>query len=330
MADDLQSANIQQSCICLCFHWVKTFWKSAGMLNLVQSLASSFRRLLSFKGIRPRARPSGWKLNGRGLIIPAVAYAVLLFVLYTVDLISLIESHDLSAHLYADDTQVHGLCRPAGVALNFSVFLSNLEAALLPRKYWLIGWLILLMFTRQWMRVVCLDQFLGDIALTDEDVELVRQRHWRHQTTTTFTTTTTTATPHASRQTDANTVGYQRRPHRRHRSGWSQVRKIGSKKNCFWILKFLKKIHKCTFGCLGFDIFCNLRHSSSWISYFNRSSCIWRHIIQSTKKRRDMEIGERWVECPSLVLKIRVASSCTLNPKHLKTWKPDKVKTVFP
>jgi len=32
----------------------------------------------------------------------------ILFVLYTVDLISLIESHGLSAHLYADDTQVYG------------------------------------------------------------------------------------------------------------------------------------------------------------------------------------------------------------------------------
>ena len=40
----------------------------------------------------------------------------MLFVLYTVDLISLIESHGLSAHLYADDTQVHGFCQPAGVA----------------------------------------------------------------------------------------------------------------------------------------------------------------------------------------------------------------------
>ena len=28
----------------------------------------------------------------------------ILFVLYTVDLLSLIESYDLSAHLYADDT----------------------------------------------------------------------------------------------------------------------------------------------------------------------------------------------------------------------------------
>ena len=32
----------------------------------------------------------------------------ILFVLYTLDLLSLIESHSLSPHLYADDTQVYG------------------------------------------------------------------------------------------------------------------------------------------------------------------------------------------------------------------------------
>jgi len=37
----------------------------------------------------------------------------ILFVLYTADLLSLIESYDLSAHLYADDTQVYGSCAPA-------------------------------------------------------------------------------------------------------------------------------------------------------------------------------------------------------------------------
>ena len=39
----------------------------------------------------------------------------ILFVLHTVDLISLIESHGLSTHLYADDTQVYGSCRSADV-----------------------------------------------------------------------------------------------------------------------------------------------------------------------------------------------------------------------
>ena len=38
-----------------------------------------------------------------------------LFVLYTVELISLIERHGLSPHLYADDTQVYGSCPPAAV-----------------------------------------------------------------------------------------------------------------------------------------------------------------------------------------------------------------------
>jgi hypothetical protein len=39
----------------------------------------------------------------------------LLFVLYTVDLPSLIEQHGLTPHLYADDTQVYGFCRPSEV-----------------------------------------------------------------------------------------------------------------------------------------------------------------------------------------------------------------------
>ena len=38
-----------------------------------------------------------------------------LFVMYTVDLVSLIESHSLSPHLYADDTQVYGSCSLAAV-----------------------------------------------------------------------------------------------------------------------------------------------------------------------------------------------------------------------
>ena len=38
-----------------------------------------------------------------------------LFVFYTVELISLIERHGLSPHLYTDDTQVYGLCPPAAV-----------------------------------------------------------------------------------------------------------------------------------------------------------------------------------------------------------------------
>ena len=47
-----------------------------------------------------------------------------LFILYTVDLIELIERHELSAHLYADDTQVYGSCRPADVT-SFSAMLTR-------------------------------------------------------------------------------------------------------------------------------------------------------------------------------------------------------------
>ena len=39
----------------------------------------------------------------------------ILFVLYTADLPSVVQRHDLSPHLYADDTQVYGSCRPADV-----------------------------------------------------------------------------------------------------------------------------------------------------------------------------------------------------------------------
>jgi hypothetical protein len=38
-----------------------------------------------------------------------------LFVLYTADLIRLIERHSLHPHLYADDTHVYGSCSPADV-----------------------------------------------------------------------------------------------------------------------------------------------------------------------------------------------------------------------
>ena len=39
----------------------------------------------------------------------------LLFILYTADLIDIIEAHGLHPHLYADDTQIQGSCRPDSV-----------------------------------------------------------------------------------------------------------------------------------------------------------------------------------------------------------------------
>jgi len=49
-----------------------------------------------------------------------------LFILYTADLIrliSLVERHGFHPHLYADDTQIYGSCRPSDVA-DFQVRLS--------------------------------------------------------------------------------------------------------------------------------------------------------------------------------------------------------------
>jgi len=43
------------------------------------------------------------------------------------------------------------------------------------------------------MFVAAADQFMGDIALTDEDVDVARQRRWRHQAAD---IQLTTASPH--------------------------------------------------------------------------------------------------------------------------------------
>ena len=39
----------------------------------------------------------------------------ILFITYTADLVSVIEQHGLSPHLYADDTQIYGSCPPSNV-----------------------------------------------------------------------------------------------------------------------------------------------------------------------------------------------------------------------
>jgi len=39
----------------------------------------------------------------------------ILFIMYTADLVSLIQHHCLSLHLYADDTQIYGACAPSDV-----------------------------------------------------------------------------------------------------------------------------------------------------------------------------------------------------------------------
>jgi len=40
----------------------------------------------------------------------------ILLILHTADLVGLVEWHGFQPHLYADDTQVYGSCRPSAVA----------------------------------------------------------------------------------------------------------------------------------------------------------------------------------------------------------------------
>jgi len=39
----------------------------------------------------------------------------ILFIMYTADLVSVVEQHGLSPHLYADDTQIYGFCPSSDV-----------------------------------------------------------------------------------------------------------------------------------------------------------------------------------------------------------------------
>jgi Reverse transcriptase (RNA-dependent DNA polymerase) len=50
----------------------------------------------------------------------------LLFILYTFDLVQLIEDHGMAPHLYADDTQVSGSCHPS----NLNAFSSSISDCL--------------------------------------------------------------------------------------------------------------------------------------------------------------------------------------------------------
>jgi hypothetical protein len=57
----------------------------------------------------------------------------LLFILYTTDLIQLIEGQGMAPHLYADDTQVNGSCRPSSVG----AFLSSISDCLRDVASWM-------------------------------------------------------------------------------------------------------------------------------------------------------------------------------------------------
>ena len=59
----------------------------------------------------------------------------ILFVLYTVDILRVTDSHGLSAHMYADDTQVYGFCRPIAVTALTVNITDCVEAATSSMRY---------------------------------------------------------------------------------------------------------------------------------------------------------------------------------------------------
>ena len=63
-------------------------------------------------------------------------FGPILFIMYTVDLVSVTESHGLSSHMYADDTEVYGSCRPAAID-DFSLRISACVGDALVCLHWL-------------------------------------------------------------------------------------------------------------------------------------------------------------------------------------------------
>jgi len=57
----------------------------------------------------------------------------ILFIMYTADLVSLIQQHCLSPHLYSDDTQIYGACGPSDVG----ALLQNVTGCLIAVADWM-------------------------------------------------------------------------------------------------------------------------------------------------------------------------------------------------
>ena len=74
-----------------------------------RSYLSGRRQFVSCGGIRSSAVPLICGVPQGSVLGPV------LFILHVADLAALVESHGLTPHLYADDTQIYGSCSPSHV-----------------------------------------------------------------------------------------------------------------------------------------------------------------------------------------------------------------------